>query len=195
MPNRPSVGADHRVTLGTSARIGRSWPSGKRDFDATVSAATLRTCGTTVPACGKPTHRQHQPKTAKPTRVVSVPSFTAEVLRERLVAVAEELQRIIDTDTSFSSAPSTVGSHPSSGALAGAQASLRWTTRSPCCWRTSRDVLQVGRLVKARLDATSVAALSGRVRQPRRRAPGWQHPRLFDLGCHPRRPDVDPDHD
>lgn len=62
----------------------------KGDVDVTVSPATVRICGTIMSPAGKPTYRQHQPKTAKSTRVVSVPSFTAEVLRERLVAVAEE---------------------------------------------------------------------------------------------------------
>jgi integrase len=41
-------------------------------------------------AAGKPTHRQGHSKTSKSTRTVSVPSFTAEVLRERLVVVASE---------------------------------------------------------------------------------------------------------
>jgi integrase len=78
------------VMLGSSARIGEVLAIRKRDVDVTVSPATVRICGTIVSPAGKPTYRQHQPKTAKSTRVVSVPSFTAEALRERLVAVAEE---------------------------------------------------------------------------------------------------------
>lgn len=78
------------VMLGTSARIGEVLAIRKCDIDVTVSPATVRICGTIVSPAGKPTHRQHQPKTAKSTRVVSVPSFAAEVLRERMVVVAEE---------------------------------------------------------------------------------------------------------
>lgn len=39
---------------------------------------------------GKPTQRQSHPKSEKSTRVVAVPGFAAEVLRERPVVVAEE---------------------------------------------------------------------------------------------------------
>jgi integrase len=56
----------------------------------TRSPATVRLCGTIVSPAGKPTHRQPHPKTMKSTRTVSVPSFTAEVLRERLVILAQE---------------------------------------------------------------------------------------------------------
>jgi integrase len=76
--------------LGTSARIGEVLAIRKCDVDVTVSPATVRICGTIVSPAGKPTHRQPHPKTAKSTRTVSVPSFTAEVLRQRLVVVAKE---------------------------------------------------------------------------------------------------------
>ena len=78
------------VMLGTSARIGEVLAVRKCDVDVTSSPATVRICGTIVSPSGKPTHRQPAPKTAKSTRTVSVPTFTAEVLRERLVKVAEE---------------------------------------------------------------------------------------------------------
>lgn len=78
------------VMLGTSARIGEVLAIRKCDVDVTVSPATVRICGTIVSPKGQPTHRQHHPKTAKSTRTVSVPSFAAEVLRERLVTVASE---------------------------------------------------------------------------------------------------------
>lgn len=51
------------------------------DVDVTSSPATVRISGTIVSPAGKPTRRQPHPKTAKSTRTVSVPSFTAEVLR------------------------------------------------------------------------------------------------------------------
>ena len=78
------------VMLGTSGRIGEVLAIRKCDVDVTKAPATVRICGTIISPAGKPTYRQHHPKTEKSTRVVSVPSFTSEVLRERLVAVAEE---------------------------------------------------------------------------------------------------------
>lgn len=78
------------VMLGTSARIGEVLATRKCDVDVTVCPATVRICGTIVSPKGKPTHSQHHPKTQKSTRTVSVPSFVAEVLRQRLVVIAEE---------------------------------------------------------------------------------------------------------
>ena len=78
------------VMLGTSARIGEVLAIRKCDVDVTDSPATVRLSGTIVSPNGKPTHRQHHPKTMKSTRTVSVPSFTAEVLRQRLVRLAAE---------------------------------------------------------------------------------------------------------
>ena len=78
------------VMLGTSARIGEVLAIRKCDVDVTDSPATVRICGTIVSPKGKPTHRQPHPKTQKSTRTVSVPSFAAEVLRQRLVLIAGE---------------------------------------------------------------------------------------------------------
>jgi len=78
------------VMLGTSARIGEVLAIRKCDVDVTVSPATVRICGTIVSPAGKPTYRQPHPKSQKSTRVVSVPSFTAEVIRQRLVVVGPE---------------------------------------------------------------------------------------------------------
>jgi integrase len=78
------------VMLGTSARIGEVLAIRKCDVDVTSTPATVRICGTIVSPAGKPTHRQPHPKTAKSTRTVSVPSFTAKVLRQRLVVAASE---------------------------------------------------------------------------------------------------------
>jgi integrase len=78
------------VMLGTSARIGEVLAVRKCDVDVTGTPATVRICGTIVSPAGKPTHRQHQPKTLSSTRTVSVPSFAAEVLRQRLVVLAKE---------------------------------------------------------------------------------------------------------
>lgn len=78
------------VMLGTSGRIGEVLAIRKCDVDVTVTPARVRICGTIISPTGKPTYRQPHPKTEKSTRVVSVPSFTAEVIRQRLVALAEE---------------------------------------------------------------------------------------------------------
>lgn len=76
------------VMLGTSARIGEVLAIRRCDVDVTVSPATVRICGTIVSPAGKPTRRQPNTKTTKSTRTVAVPSFTAEVLRQRLIVVA-----------------------------------------------------------------------------------------------------------
>lgn len=78
------------VMLGTSTRIGEVLAIRKCDVDVTVTPAKVRICGTIVSPAGRPTHRQHHPKTEKSTRVVSVPGFTSEVLRDRLVVVAQQ---------------------------------------------------------------------------------------------------------
>ena len=62
----------------------------KCDVDVTSSPATVRIAGTVVFLKGKGTYRQDHPKTSSSRRRVSVPSFTAEALRQRLVAVADE---------------------------------------------------------------------------------------------------------
>jgi integrase len=78
------------VMLGTSARIGEALAIRKCDVDVTQTPATVRICGTIVSPTGKPTYRQDHPKTSKSIRTVAVPTFTAEVLRQRLVVVADE---------------------------------------------------------------------------------------------------------
>jgi integrase len=78
------------VMLGTSARIGEVLAIRKCDVDVTISPATVRICGTIVSPARKPTQRQPHPKTTTSTRTVSVPTFTAEVLRQRLVTVAAD---------------------------------------------------------------------------------------------------------
>ncbi|AXT85103.1 site-specific integrase [Aeromicrobium sp. A1-2] len=78
------------VMLGTSARIGEVLAIRKTDVDVTGTPATVRLCGTIVSPNGRATHRQDHPKTMRSNRTISVPSFTAEVLRDRLVLIAEE---------------------------------------------------------------------------------------------------------
>lgn len=78
------------VMLGTSARIGEVLAIRKCDVDVTAAPATVRICGTIVSPKGKSTRRQSHPKTQKSTRTVAVPSFVAEVLRQRLVVLSDE---------------------------------------------------------------------------------------------------------
>lgn len=78
------------VTLGASARIGEVLAIRKRDVDVTCSPPTVRICGTVISPTGKPTYRQDHPKTSKSRRTISIPTFTAEVLRQRLVVIANE---------------------------------------------------------------------------------------------------------
>jgi integrase len=78
------------VMLGASARIGEVLAIRKCDVDVTRSPSTVRISGTIVSPSGEPTHRQPHPKTQKSTCTVSVPSFTAAVLRDRLVRIASD---------------------------------------------------------------------------------------------------------
>ena len=84
------IGQIIEVMLGTSARIGEVLALRKCDIDVTSTPATIRICGTVVSPKGKPTYRQDHPKTATSCRTVSVPSFTAAVLRERLAALTDD---------------------------------------------------------------------------------------------------------
>jgi hypothetical protein len=54
------------VMLGTSGRIGEVLAIRTCDVDVTVSPATVRICGTIISPAGKPTYRQHHPKSRKP---------------------------------------------------------------------------------------------------------------------------------
>jgi len=78
------------VMLGTSARIGEVLAIRKCDVDTTTPTTTVRICGTIVTPKGRPTYRQPHPKTKTSTRVVTVPNFTATVLRSRLDVIADE---------------------------------------------------------------------------------------------------------
>lgn len=76
------------VMLGSSARIGEVLALRKCDVDVTCAPATVRICGTIVSPKGEPTQRQSHPKTSKSVRTVSVPSFAADAVRQRLVVLA-----------------------------------------------------------------------------------------------------------
>ncbi|ACZ29833.1 integrase family protein [Xylanimonas cellulosilytica DSM 15894] len=78
------------VMLGTSARIGEVLAIRKRDVNVTTSPATVTISGTIVTPKGKSAYRQPNPKTQRSVRTMAVPSFTAEVIRARLVRLVHE---------------------------------------------------------------------------------------------------------
>ncbi|GAA1519292.1 hypothetical protein GCM10009788_24080 [Nocardioides humi] len=78
------------VMLGTSARIGEVLAIRKCDVDMTCSPPTVRLCGTIISPKGKPTYRQDHGKSSKSRRTVSVPSYAAEAVRQRLAAISDE---------------------------------------------------------------------------------------------------------
>jgi integrase len=75
------------VMLGTSARIGEVLAVRRRDVDVTSSVPSIRLAGTIVSRKGEQTFRQDHPKTARSTRVVAIPTFTADAVRRRLAKV------------------------------------------------------------------------------------------------------------
>jgi integrase len=83
------LGAIVEVMLGTSARIGEVLAIRRRDIDMTSARPTIRIAGTIVCLRGTPPTRQDHPKTDKSRRTIAVPSFTAEAVRRRLVALPD----------------------------------------------------------------------------------------------------------
>ncbi|WP_198664477.1 tyrosine-type recombinase/integrase [Jiangella endophytica] len=77
------------VMLGSSARIGEVLAIRRCDVDVAGSPPTLRIAGTIVTRCGEPAHRQDHPKTAKSRRIVALPSYAAEAVRQRLAVMGE----------------------------------------------------------------------------------------------------------
>jgi integrase len=75
------------VMLGTSCRIGEVLAIRRRDVDVTSSPPTIRIAGTLVDRRNLPVLRQDHPKTARSRRVVALPTFAAEAVRRRLVAM------------------------------------------------------------------------------------------------------------
>jgi integrase len=87
------------VMLGTSARIGEVLAIRRSDLDITSAPPTLRIAGTIVHQRGKSVSRQDHPKTARSRRVIALPSFAAEALRQRLARVGQ----ITEDDLVFTS--------------------------------------------------------------------------------------------
>jgi integrase len=81
------LGAIIEVMLGTSARIGEVLAVRRRDVDVTSAVPSIRLSGTIISRKGDQTFRQDHPKTARSTRVVAIPTFTADAVRGRLAKV------------------------------------------------------------------------------------------------------------
>jgi integrase len=81
------LGAIIEVMLGTSARIGEVLAVRRRDVDVTSPVPSIRLAGTIVSRKGEQTSRQDHPKTVRSTRVVAIPTFTADAVRRRLAKV------------------------------------------------------------------------------------------------------------
>ena len=73
--------------LGTSARIGEVLAIRRRDIDITGPVPSIRLAGTIVSRNGEPTFRQDHPKTAKSRRIVALPTFASDAVRQRLAKV------------------------------------------------------------------------------------------------------------
>lgn len=78
------------VMLGTSCRIGEVLALRKCDVDLESDPVWVSVRGTIVYIKGKGTFRQARPKTSSSARTVSVPSWAARVLRERLAMIDAE---------------------------------------------------------------------------------------------------------
>lgn len=81
------LGAIIEVMLGTSARIGEVLAVRRRDVDVTSAVPSIRLAGTIISRKGEQTFRQDHPKTARSTRIVAIPTFTADAVRRRLAKV------------------------------------------------------------------------------------------------------------
>jgi integrase len=77
------------VMLGTSARLGEALAIRRGDVDLDSEPPTVTITGTIVFVRDKGHVRQPHPKHSKYWRTITVPSFTAEALRERLTATGE----------------------------------------------------------------------------------------------------------
>lgn len=77
------------VMLGTSARLGEALAIRRGDVDLDAEQPAVTITGTIVYVRGTGLLRQSHPKHSKYWRTVTVPSFTAEALRERLASTGE----------------------------------------------------------------------------------------------------------
>ncbi|MBG6213447.1 MULTISPECIES: tyrosine-type recombinase/integrase [unclassified Cryobacterium] len=78
------------VTLGTATRIGEALALRQCDVDMDADPPRLSITGTLVVHNGKGVYRQEHPKTNESNRVIAVPAFAAEVIRQRLALIDPE---------------------------------------------------------------------------------------------------------
>ncbi|TFD55336.1 site-specific integrase [Cryobacterium sp. Hh7] len=72
------------VMLGTATRIGEALALRQCDVDMDADPPRVNISGTLVVHNGAGVHRQEHPKTHESNRVIGVPPFAAEVIRQRL---------------------------------------------------------------------------------------------------------------
>jgi integrase len=75
------------VMLGTATRIGETLALRKCDVDMTADPPRVHVSGTVIVRKGAGVVRQPHPKTHESNRVVAVPPFAAEVIRQRLTTI------------------------------------------------------------------------------------------------------------
>lgn len=78
------------VMLGTATRIGETLALRKCDVDMAADPPRVHVSGTVIVRKGAGVVRQAHPKTHESNRVVAVPPFAAEVIRQRLTLVGAE---------------------------------------------------------------------------------------------------------
>jgi len=78
------------VMLGTATRIGETLALHKCDVDMTADPPRVHVSGTVIVRKGAGVVRQSHPKTHESNRVVAVPPFAAEVIRQRLMLIGAE---------------------------------------------------------------------------------------------------------
>jgi len=78
------------VMLGTATRIGEVLALRQCDIDLDADPPRVTVCGTIVVNRGAGVFRQEHPKTHESNRVIGVPQFTADVIRERLKLIDPE---------------------------------------------------------------------------------------------------------
>jgi integrase len=78
------------VMLGTATRIGEALALRKCDVDMASDPPRVNVSGTVIVRTGAGVYRQQHPKTHESNRVVAVPAFAAEVIRNRLALIAGE---------------------------------------------------------------------------------------------------------
>ena len=84
------------VMLGTATRIGEVLALRQCDVDMDAEPPRVNVCGTIVVNSGAGVLRQAHPKTHESNRVIGVPPFAADVIRQRLTLIdAEDTEHLL----------------------------------------------------------------------------------------------------